>query len=86
MFGLEGAKEEPFDDVLGVGRFRCQAMNVILTIKAKYFGIEVELLCQLNHCSLVRFKDRSFVVETADLVLERNFKQTAGAGKSSKAA
>ena len=61
-------------------------MNVILTIKAKYFGIEVDLLYQLNQCSLVRFKDRSFVVDTADLVLERNFKQTAGAAKSSRAA
>jgi hypothetical protein len=61
-------------------------MNVILTIKAKYFGIEVDLLCELNQCSLVRYKDRSFVVDTADLVLERNFKHTAGAAKSSKAA
>ena len=61
-------------------------MNVILSIKAKYFGIEVDLLCQLNQCSLVRFKDRSFVVDTADLVLERNFKQTAGAANSSRAA
>jgi hypothetical protein len=61
-------------------------MNVILTIKAKYFGIEVDLLCQLNHCSLVHFKDRSFVVDTADLILERTFKQTAGVAKSSKAA
>jgi len=86
VFGLEGAKEEPFDDVSGVGKVGCEAMNAILTIKAKYFSIEVDLLCQLNHCSLVRFKDRSFVVDTADLVLERNFKQTAGAGKSSKAA
>ncbi len=85
VFGLEGAKEEPFDDVSGWENW-CKAMNVTLTIKAKYFSIEVDLLCQLNHCSLVRFKDRSFVVDTADLVLERNFKQTAGAGKSSKAA
>ena len=68
------------------GFWGCQAMNVILTIKAKYFGIEVELLCQLNHCSLVRFKERSFVVDTVDLVLESNFKQTVGAAKSCKAA
>ena len=61
-------------------------MNVILTIKAKYFGLEVDLLYQLNQCSLVRFKDRSFVVETADLVLERSFKETAGAAKCCRAA
>jgi hypothetical protein len=71
---------------VGMGKFGCEAMNVILTMKAKYFGIEVELLCQLNHCSLVRFKDRSFVVDTADLVLESNFKLTAGAATTSKAA
>jgi hypothetical protein len=61
-------------------------MNVILTIKAKYFSLEVDLLCQLNQCSLVRFNDRSFVVDTADLVLERTFKHTAGAAKRSRAA
>ena len=68
------------------GKLRCQAMNVTLTIKAKYFGIEVDLLCQLDHCSLVCFNGRSFVVDTDDLVLERNFKQTARAAKKSKAA
>lgn len=61
-------------------------MNIILSMKAKYFSIEVDLLCQLDHCSLVRYKDRSFVIDTADLVLERNFKQTAAAAKSSRAA
>jgi len=61
-------------------------MNVILTIKAKYFGIEVDLLHQLTYCSLVCFEGRSYVVDTADLVLETNFKQTAGAAKKSQAA
>ncbi len=61
-------------------------MNVILTMKAKYFGIQVDLLCQLNQCSLVQYKDRSFVVDTADLVLERDFKETARAAKCSQAA
>ena len=61
-------------------------MNVILAMKAKYFGIEVDLLCQLNQCSLVHYKDRSFVVDTADLVLEGSFKQTARAAKCSQAA
>jgi len=35
--------------------------------KATYFGIEVEILVQLDHCSLVRNQDREFVVDTADL-------------------
>ena len=69
-----------------VERSRCKAMNPILAIKAKYFGIEVDLLCQLDHCSLVYFKGRSFVVETDDLVLEKNFKRTARAANKSKAA
>jgi len=61
-------------------------MNAILSIKAKYFGIEVDLLCQLDHCSLVCFKGRPYVVETADLVLEKAFKETARAVRKSKAA
>ena len=56
-------------------------MNVILTMKAKYFGIEVDLLCQLNQCSLVHYKDRSFVVDTADLVLERRFQADGASGE-----
>ena len=35
--------------------------------KATYFGIEVEILVQMDHCSLVRNQDREFVVDTADL-------------------
>jgi hypothetical protein len=52
-------------------------MNTTLLVKAFYFGIEVEIICQMTHCSLIRFNDRSFVVATADLVLELNFKKTA---------
>ena len=52
-------------------------MNTTLLVKVFYFGIEVEIICQMTHCSLVRFNDRSFVVDTADLVLEQNFKKTA---------
>ena len=61
-------------------------MNVILTIKARYFSIEVDLLCQFDHCSLVGFEGRSFVVDTDDLVLEKDFKLTARAANKSKAA
>ena len=52
-------------------------MNTTLMVKALYCGIEVEIICQMNHCSLVRFNERSFVVDTTDLVLEQNFKETA---------
>ena len=49
-------------------------MNTTLIVKAFYCGIEVEIICQMNHCSLIRFNERSFVVDTTDLVLEQNFK------------
>ena len=52
-------------------------MNTTLMVKAFYCGIEVEIICQMNHCSLIRFNERSFVVDTTDLVLEQNFKTTA---------
>jgi hypothetical protein len=52
-------------------------MNTTLIVKAFYCGIEVEIICQMNHCSLVRFNERSFVVDTTDLVLEQNFNKTA---------
>ena len=54
-----------------------KAMNTTLIVKAFYCGIEVEIICQMNHCSLVRFNERSFVVDTTDLVLEQNFKEAA---------
>jgi hypothetical protein len=52
-------------------------MNTTVPVKAFYCGIEVEIICQMNHCSLIRFNERSFVVDTADLVLEQNSKETA---------
>ena len=54
-----------------------KAMNTTLIVKAFYCGIEVEIICQMKHCSLVRFNERFFVVDTTDLVLEQNFKETA---------
>ena len=34
---------------------------------AEYFGLKVEVICQMEHCALVRFGDRKFVVDAADL-------------------
>ena len=61
-------------------------MNITPKIKALYCGVEVELIYQMNHCSLVRFKERSFIVDTADLVLEQDFKETTKNANSAKAA
>ena len=52
-------------------------MNNTLLVKVFYFGIEVEIISQMIHCSLIHFHDRCFVVDTADLVLEEDFKKTA---------
>ena len=52
-------------------------MNTTLMVKAFYCGIEVEIIYQMNHCSLVRFNERSFVINTTDLVFEQNFKKNA---------
>ena len=45
--------------------------------KATYFGIEVEILAQLDHCSLIRYKDREFVVDTADLAQKMSLAKAA---------
>jgi len=61
-------------------------MDTTLIVKAFYCGIEVEIICQMNHCSLIRFNERSFVVDTADLVLEQNLSQTAKCANTAWAA
>ena len=35
---------------------------------ANYFGLLVEVIHQLEQCSLIRFEEREFVVDTGDLV------------------
>jgi hypothetical protein len=34
---------------------------------ALYFGLEVQVLVQMDHCSLVCFQSHEFIVESADL-------------------
>jgi len=57
-------------------------MNTTLIVKAFYCGIGVEIICLMNHCSLIRFNERSFVVDTTDLVLEQNFKNAKRANNA----
>ena len=45
--------------------------------KATYFGIEVEILVQMDHCSLIRHEDREFVVETTDLAQKLSLAKAA---------
>ena len=45
--------------------------------KGSYFGLEVEILERLNHCSLVRYQGREFIVDTADLMSVRTLARAA---------
>ena len=47
------------------------------TEAAEYFGLRVEVICRMEHCALVRFGDRDSVVDAADLVFVRMFRQVA---------
>jgi len=34
---------------------------------AEYCGLSVEVVCRMEHCSLIRHSDREFVINTEDL-------------------
>jgi hypothetical protein len=34
---------------------------------AGYFGLAVEVLCRMASCSLIRYRERVFIVDTLDL-------------------
>ena len=68
------------------GKTDVEAMNTTRIVKAFYCGIEVEITCLMDHCSLIHFNERSFVVDTADLVLAQNFKKVAARANNAWAA
>jgi hypothetical protein len=43
------------------------SVNLDVTSRIDYFGVEVELIVALPHCSGIRYQDREFVVLTEDL-------------------
>jgi hypothetical protein len=47
------------------------------TERATYFGIEVEILVHMDHCTLVRHQQREFIVETSDLSFRHTFAKAA---------
>ena len=47
------------------------------TEAAEYFGLQVEVICRMQHCALIRFGDREFVVDAADLIFVRMLRQAA---------
>jgi hypothetical protein len=44
---------------------------------AEYFGLTVEVICEMKHCALIRFGDREFVVDASDLVSTRQLSRAA---------
>ena len=44
---------------------------------AIYHGLEVEVICMMDLCALVCYKERKFIVDTADLVFIRHACQAA---------
>jgi hypothetical protein len=44
---------------------------------AVYFGIEVDVISQMEHCSLIHYGHLTAVVDTADLVFARAMKTAA---------
>jgi hypothetical protein len=48
-----------------------------IMIIARYFGLNVEVLCQMESYSLIRFQGTEFVVETADLAISQALRQAA---------
>jgi hypothetical protein len=44
---------------------------------ACYFGLKVEVLSRMANCSLIRFRNREFVVDTSDLVFQYVAKRAA---------
>jgi hypothetical protein len=45
------------------------------TERADYFGLNVEVICRMEHCALIRFGDREFVVDDEDLMFAQTFRQ-----------
>ena len=44
---------------------------------ADYYGLQVEIITQMDQCSLIRFHGREFIVDSADLVFRRSLQQAA---------
>jgi hypothetical protein len=49
-------------------------------LTASYFGLEVEVINRLESHSLIRFRGRVFIVDSADLLSSQGLKHTARSG------
>jgi hypothetical protein len=46
-------------------------VGVFETKAAEYCGLPVKILCPMEHCSLVCYRDSEFIVNTEDLCFQR---------------
>ena len=53
------------------------ATSSIVRLTANYCGVEVEVISQMDHCSLIRYGNLTVVVDTVDLVFARAMKTAA---------
>ena len=53
------------------------AASIAAVETAVYFGIEVEVISWMEHCSLIQNGNLKVVVDTADLVFAKAMKATA---------
>ena len=44
---------------------------------AEYCGLSVEVVCRMAYCSLIRYHDREFVINTEDLESHRSLRCAA---------
>jgi hypothetical protein len=54
-----------------------QSVPAAPTQIASYSGLSVEIVCRMEHCSLVRYRDRELVVNTEDLRFSRSMRCAA---------
>ena len=40
---------------------------------ASYYSLKVEVVSRMENCSLIRFRERTFIVDTADLTAAPGF-------------
>ncbi len=54
-----------------------QDVEVFETEVAEYCGLTVKVLCRMEHCNLVCYGDREFIVNTEDLCFQRSMRCAA---------
>jgi hypothetical protein len=72
--------QEPKQKVFSRPKWRLQRSNMNGTYgteRVTCFGIEVEILVHMDHCTLVRHQKRELIVETSDLSFRHRFAKAA---------